>query len=225
MPSSDAFATFLDANVLAKPLTRTLLMLSGRASGYSVTWSEYVEIEANRHLRPRQRSVTDVRQLAGQELSEAGDLAGRFAATDAGDRQVLADAAAAGALFIVTEDADDFADDDLQEVGLAAVNPDLFLATRATGIGYLEALEFISGLARDPRVTPEELHVRLGRAHPLTVQAHGACFASAPMAASHNPPAVLYRGMLCLQCLQIGSPVTPLGICETCPTRPALVRR
>ena len=50
-----SFTVFLDANVLAKPLTRSLLMLAGRASGYGATWSEYVELEANRNLRPRQR--------------------------------------------------------------------------------------------------------------------------------------------------------------------------
>jgi hypothetical protein len=68
------FTVLLDANVLAKPLTRTLVMLAARASGYGATWSQYAEDEANRHLRPRQRSVTDVRAFAGQELSATGEM-------------------------------------------------------------------------------------------------------------------------------------------------------
>ena len=214
--SGPSFSVFLDANVLAKPLTRTLLVLAGGASGYGTTWSEYVEVEANRNLRPRQRSVTEVRELAGQELSEAGEISGRFTATAMEDRQVLADAAKAGALFIVTEDVDDFDVTDLKAYGIAAVNPDLFLAACSSEAGYLDALEFIAALSRNPRLTPEELHVRLGRAHPHTVQAHRLAFSGIPMRATHRPPAVLYRGDRCLKCLQVVNSVTSRGVCQKC---------
>lgn len=79
-----AFTVFLDANVLAKPVTRTLVMIPSRASGYGVTWSGYVE--ADRHLRSRQRQVAEVREIAGQQLSEPGNVAGRFADTVFSDR-------------------------------------------------------------------------------------------------------------------------------------------
>ena len=72
----------------------------------------------------------------------------------------------------MTEDVDDFDVTDLKAYGIAAVNPDLFLASCSSAAGYLDALEFIAALSRNPRLTPEELHVRLGRAHPHTVQAH-----------------------------------------------------
>jgi len=34
---------FLDANVLAKPVTRTLLIYAGNHSDYRITWSQHVE--------------------------------------------------------------------------------------------------------------------------------------------------------------------------------------
>jgi len=43
---------FLDANILAKPFTRTLLWVGSRHSDFAVTWSQRAETEANRHLRP-----------------------------------------------------------------------------------------------------------------------------------------------------------------------------
>ena len=51
-PGHIGFAVFLDANVLAKPVTRTLIMAAGPLSGYGVTWGQYEEDEANRHARP-----------------------------------------------------------------------------------------------------------------------------------------------------------------------------
>lgn len=92
-------------------------------------------------------------------------------------------------------------------VGLAAVNPDLFLSTCAREAGYVEALGFISGISRNQRRRPEELHVRLGRAHPLAVQAHRSRFSSTPMATTHNPPAVLSGD--CAACIASGQRPRP----------------
>lgn len=136
---------------------------------------------------------------------------------------MLADTEQAGALFLVTEDVDDFAPADLSTLGVSAVSPDLFLSVRVTDAGYREALDFIVGFSHDPRVTPEDLHVRLGRAHPLTVQAHSEAFGSAAMAATHNPPVVLYRGKRCLRCLLNSATVTQHGVCENC--EPLVARR
>lgn len=38
-----ATIVFLDANVLAKPVTRTLLMVGGVPSGFHAVWSETAE--------------------------------------------------------------------------------------------------------------------------------------------------------------------------------------
>ncbi|MDR1214480.1 MAG: hypothetical protein LBK54_10430 [Propionibacteriaceae bacterium] len=206
----------MDANVLAKPLTRTLLVIASAASGYAVTWSGHVEDEANRHLRPAQKSVTEVRVAAGRELSEPGEHPERFAGTEAKDRQVLADAVAADAAFLVTENVADFNQADLESTGVVAVNPDLFLSIKLTAEGYREAVEFVSRRSKNPHLTPAEFHIRLGRAHPLTVETHKSSFPDAtPLAATHNLPAVRYRGNRCLNCLQISEPVTE-GLCARC---------
>lgn len=66
----------------------------------------------------------EVRRAYGGDLTATGDVAGRFACTSEGDRQILADSEAAGARFLVTENVDDFA-----QVDLFAVHADLFRVT------------------------------------------------------------------------------------------------
>jgi len=73
-----ATIVFLDANVLAKPVTRTLLMVGGVPSGFHALWSESAEQEAARHLRPRAVTPTDVRRRFEIPLGPTGDIAGRF---------------------------------------------------------------------------------------------------------------------------------------------------
>jgi predicted nucleic acid-binding protein len=105
---------FVDANILAKALTRSLVMLAAEASGYTVTWSAYAETEADRHATRTSKLVSVVRRTkTNQELSPTGEGAERFTSTKASDRQILADAIAAKARFIVTEDVDDFGHVDL----------------------------------------------------------------------------------------------------------------
>lgn len=57
---------FLDANALASPVTRTLLIAGARADGLRWTWSRHVEVEADRHARG-QASLTSVvlREILG----------------------------------------------------------------------------------------------------------------------------------------------------------------
>ena len=216
MNEGPGFTIFLDANVLAKPVTRTLLMIAGDASGYGTTWSASVEDEANRHLRPGQTSVAEVRVRAGLHLSEPGADPERYSATSVSDRQVLADAVAAQAMFIVTEDVDDFGEPDLVSAGIAAVNPDLFLSVRVSTAGYAEAVGFLSRRSRTPHRTPDDFHRALGRVHPMTVRAHQSAFpGTTPLPATHNQPGELYRGNRCLICLTAGMGVI-LGLCEPC---------
>jgi hypothetical protein len=49
--ASDRPLIFLDGNVPARPVTRTLLLAGADESGLAVTWSAYVETEADRHVR------------------------------------------------------------------------------------------------------------------------------------------------------------------------------
>ena len=73
MPScsvSESPLLFLDANVLASPVTRTLVISGARADGLRWTWSEHVESEADRHARGRASRTSVVRNtVLGTELS------------------------------------------------------------------------------------------------------------------------------------------------------------
>jgi predicted nucleic acid-binding protein len=208
---------FLDANILAKPVTRSLLMFSSYTSDFTIVWSDYVEKEADRRVRVNRATARSVREMAKSELTPTGGRLSRFLRTDPKDRQVLADAVAAEAAVIVTEDVDDFDESELIAVGIAAVNPDLFLAECVTSEAYAEAVRRMAAKMSSPTYTPGQLHARIGRQHPLTLVAHKAAFDAEPDAAVNEPPAILYRGDRCLRCLKVGRHVT-LGVCDSCRT-------
>ena len=164
---------FLDANVLAKPVTRTLILRCS-AGGYVARWSRAVEAEANRHLSGRRMSVTELR------VSGSARSIDRFKSTPLADRQILADAEVGQATFLVTEDVDDFAPGDLDLAGVTAINPDLFLAERAQRSIYLQALETMVSGMRDPTRTPAELHSAIARQHPACSTASVTSLMSSP---------------------------------------------
>jgi len=215
MPEPSNFQVFLDANVLAKPVTRSLLMFAALPSGYTVTWSAYVEAEADRHRRGHQASVASIRQVEGLEHSPSSTCSDVYATTSLHDRQVLADAVKAGAMFIVTEDVDDFGETDLTDSNVSAVNPDLFLAERVTTDTFRDAVARMAAPMTTPPRTPGELFAALGRQHPRTVAAHQAAFDVQPMLPTHNSPAALFRGHRCLRCLRSVDQLT-LGVCIEC---------
>lgn len=200
MTSDDPLFVFLDANVLAKHVTRTLILRCA-ASGYTAVWSATAEAEADRHLSERQFAVAELRAIVGLELSKSGTMPERFADTSEGDRQILADAEASGATFLVTEDVDDFAYGDLRAVGISAVNPDLFLAERAESETYRRALEVMVSGMRNPSRTPAELHAAIARQHPRLFGRHQNLFQIEPQRTGHRHPATIYRGLTCLRCL------------------------
>ncbi len=69
---SEAALLFLDANALASPVTRTLLIAGARADGLRWTWSRHVEVEADRHARGQASRTSIVRKtILGTELSPA----------------------------------------------------------------------------------------------------------------------------------------------------------
>lgn len=88
---------FLDANALASPVTRTLLIAGARADGLRWTWSRHVEVEADRHARG-QASRTSVvrRKILGTELSPTAQGTEGLVTGTLEDRQVVADAICAG---------------------------------------------------------------------------------------------------------------------------------
>ena len=185
---------FLDANVIAKPVTRTLLMAGGPLSGFHVTWSLAAEQEAIRHMRPRATSPAVIRKRFGFSLSPSGEVAGRFAATSESDRQILADTETSGSQFLITEDVDDFAEEDLVILRISAVNPDLFLSLRLTREAYSSVIDlFVRGQVAPP-TTPAEFHSAVARQHPLLFRAHADLYDVAPAHALHAAPIIMLRG-------------------------------
>ena len=139
---SEASLLFLDANALASPVTRTLLIAGARADGLRWTWSRHVEAEADRHARGRASRTSIVRQtILGTELSPTAPHMEELATSTPEDRQVLADAIRARARYLITTDVDDFAFFDLSAHRMSAVNPDYFMASRFTEQASVEGVD------------------------------------------------------------------------------------
>lgn len=180
--------------MLAKPVTRTLLMAGGPLSDFHVTWSLTAEQEAIRHMRPRATSPAVIRERFGFALSPTGEVAGRFAATSKSDRQILADTEASGAQFLITEDVDDFAEKDLIALGISAVNPDFFLSLRLTREAYSSVIDlFVRGQVAPP-TTPTEFHSAIARQHPRLFAAHADLYDVEPARTLHTAPSTVFRG-------------------------------
>ena len=218
MATSEPTVVFLDANVIAKPVTRTLLMIGGMPSGYLAVWSRTAEAEAERHLRDRATKPSAVRARYGAELRPTGEVGDKFDATNEADRQILADAVAAGARYLVTEDVDDFAEPDLAGVGISAVNPDLFLAVRMSAKGYAYAIDTFVTTQTKPRRTGQQIHAAIAKQHPRLFAAHAGLYNVEPTISPHEPPAVTFRGRRCLRCEAVKDAGAELmkGLCEEC---------
>lgn len=131
---SESAVLFLDANTLASPVTRTLVIAGARIDGLRVVWSSHVEGEADRHARGTSARVSAVRtDILGMELSPSSRSTKGLVTNSVEDRQVMADAIRAGARYLITADVDDFAFEDLAAREMRAVNPDYFMALRFSG--------------------------------------------------------------------------------------------
>ena len=210
------FVVFCDANVLVKTMTRTLVLRCG-VSGYMPVWSALAEQQADRHRSSRSTAVRDLRERLGMELSPTGSNPERFTVTAASDRQILADAEAAKALFLITEDVDDFGIPDLLAAGVTAVNPDLFLSVRSTAAVYVRALNRMVARMSNPPRTQAELHSRIARQHPRLAGRYASLFNVELSKTVHREPAVMFRGTTCLNCLKL-FPEDDLvdGLCPVC---------
>lgn len=209
---------FLDANVLARPVTRSLLLSARRDGLLSFVWSRYVEAEADRHLPAHAVAVAEIRRRFDFAVGATGTGAERFAETSAKDRQVLADADAARAAFLVTSDVDDFAEADLAALRLTAVSPDLFMALRFGRDMYLRALGQLVANMKNPPRTAGEMHGLLARQHPRLTAAHREAFDVPLGVPAHQEAAVLVRGVRCLRCESVldGVGDLVLGLCVDC---------
>lgn len=215
---TDVALAYLDANVLAKAVTRSILLIGAAYSDdLRVVWSETAETEADRHVRANAVPVARIRAVHGIELGPTGSDPHRFPATSRKDRQILSDAQACRATHLVTEDVDDFAIADIAAAGLhAAVNPDLFMSIHLTEHAYRSALYAICrGRTRYPS-SPQELHSRIAANHPLLHAAMATALASRPVDNVLPPPASLFRGSRCLRCADPLESNPRYGLCPAC---------
>src|SRR3546814_10141745 len=103
---SELTRVLLDANIIAKPVTRTLLVVGGVPSGFRALWSRAAEREAQVHMRPRALPPSSVRERFDVLLGPTGTGAERLVGTKDGDRQLLPEAAAEVARLLVTAEVD-----------------------------------------------------------------------------------------------------------------------
>ncbi len=200
---SELTRVLLDANIIAKPVTRTLLVVGGMPSGFRAFWSPAAEREAQIHMRSRALPPSRVRERFDIRLGPTGSGAEGFSGTKGADRQILADAAAAGARFLVTEDVDDYGLDDLGGVGISAVNPDLFLAARLTRDAYSTVIDLFVERQLNPPTTAAQFHAAIAKNHPRLFAAHADLYDIEPERGIHGEPEVVFRGTRCLRCERI----------------------
>lgn len=131
---------------------------------------------------------------------------------------MLADADAARASYLISEDVDDFGESDLAALRLTAIHPDLFMALRYPRRAYLHALDLLVANMKNPPRTAAEMHALIARQHPRLFAAHDDAFGVPPVAGDHREPAVLFRGVCCITCGSIVEAPADLdfGLCVDC---------
>lgn len=198
---SESSLLFFDANVLASPVTRTLLIAGSRADGLRWTWSKHVETEADRHARDQASRTSVVRmEILSTELSPTARSTKDLATITSEDRQVIADAIRAGAQYLITSDVDDFAFEDLAAHGMSAVNPDYFMALRFTEQAYREGLGLLATVQKNPSRTETEVHRMLGRRHPHLTARFSEAYDTTLVPADSDQPSTLFQGVTCIRC-------------------------
>lgn len=198
---SEPAVLFLDANTLAAPVTRTLVIAGARIDGLRVVWSAHVEAEADRHARGSVSLVSSVRRdILGMELSPSARGIKGLVTASVEDRLVVADAIRADARYLITADVDDFAFEDLAAHEMSVVNPDYFMALRFSERAYQEGVGLLAGVAKDPPRAEEDVHRMLGRRHPQLAARFAHVYDTMPTAADPDQPSVLFRGVACIRC-------------------------
>lgn len=227
---SDPLRVFLDADVLAAPLTRTLLLVGAarRGARFVPQWSLATEAEADRALRPGQTLVSQIRQQydwgTGVLVPDATqEVMSALVDTSLGDRHVLAAATAVGITVVVTRNVHDFGHTDLHNAQACAVHPDMFMSHMATITGYRDVLEAMAESRQRPPNTASALHAAIGAGHPRLFTAMREAYPGVePSVSPHAPPVELFRGAKCLLCdTLLNDPESlSLGLCPQCHREP-----
>jgi len=167
-------------------------------------------MEADRHARPEQAKLADVRLRwwgASVLVPDATpELMGTLTNTSPKDRHVLPAAHAANINIILSRNVSDFGWNDLAQMSASVAHPDLFLPLTMTPSGYQTVLtDICARRSRQPN-TPASLHAALSREHPRLFDAMAAVFpCTTAKLSTHQPAAEMFRGSRCILC---GQPIT-----------------
>ena len=210
---------FLDADVLAAPRMRTLILIAGlhKDARYKVCWSGLAEQQGNSallaqaadHYRrtgeqwTRRLSVTDVRvkHLPDMRLvAEAPEVAETLVDTAPTDRPILAAAAATQARVVVTDNVADFGRLDLQRLGMSAVTADMFMAFNLTPGMYVDALTRMLEGRVGPPYSVAEAHQSLSRTRPVLTSKMRDLFPDTELEPAAKTVGPQFRGTVCIVC-------------------------
>lgn len=218
MPPTSRVRLFVDADVLASPVPRTILYLAQPLSDYELVYSPLVETEAERHQRTGHVPVSTLRRRWEWKLVANADDTGHLTDTNDKDRPILAAAIAAASAFVVTGNVRHFGPTDLDVHNVSAVHPGLFLAHHLTADSYQEILDAVAvNRAREPR-DPLSIHEQEIALHlPPLFERHRNLFGASTPAVSHRPPTVLFRGPRCVRCARRSENLAiRTGLCDDC---------
>ncbi|MDR0848569.1 MAG: DUF6011 domain-containing protein [Propionibacteriaceae bacterium] len=223
--TSERQRVFIDADVLAHPISRSLILFGSiyPDTGFVACWSLAAEAEADAALarqwertlaksgvtgRSMPVGVAELRQHPGSQDWASSALIGPATEEDMvslddtseTDKHIVAAAHGAGCRIVVSQNVRDFGRTDLKRFGLSVVCPDVFLSLFLDSAAYQFALELMAAhRSRDPR-TPEAIHQALGRSHPRLVSLMASEFPEVTPLEPENQPSEVFRGDRCLVC-------------------------
>jgi hypothetical protein len=185
---------FLDANILAKPLTRNLLMAGGPPSGFRSVWSLYAEQEALRHMRPNAAAPADVRRRFGGVLGPTGAVSGSFPArlNLTGSCSLTPQRLARGSWSPRMSTTSPKRISRLS--GSPLSTPTFFLASWLTRDAYAMVIDLFVRRQVAPPTTSAQFHSAIASQHPLLFAANADIHSVSPGARHHPAPAVTFRG-------------------------------
>ena len=121
-------------------------------------------------------------------------------------------------MFLVTDNVGDFAEVDLDSLGMSAVSADLFLAARLTRKAYELSIDLFVERQVAPPTTAAQFHSAIARQHPRLFAANADLFDVEPSQTDHREPKVTFRGTRCVICEENVSKPAVLtdGMCDDC---------
>lgn len=83
---------------------------------------------------------------------------------------------------------------------MSAVNPDYFMASRFTEQAYVEGVDLLAAVQKNPSRAAAEIHQMLGRRHPHMVTQFAGAYDTTPVRADPDQPSTIFRGIACIRC-------------------------